>query len=207
MRWTWLAVLVACSGSGVDTSDPNDTDPNDTDPPGPTVETACDDTLDDDGDMLTDCADPDCAAEVYCSWPADLGFETYIQYEPSFEAELFGYDACVVHTTARITRDRQQTCPGCDRVFCGAFTYVTETCSAQFGEDIDLPVSGCYGLAFGNDQAWPISYINPDTSGWDALGTATPDGQGGMRYQVTSPVIVDGVDAGDLTSAFRFVED
>ena len=39
---------------------------------GPLTEWACSDGLDDDGDGLTDCADPDCTGSGYCTNPDTL---------------------------------------------------------------------------------------------------------------------------------------
>lgn len=205
MRWLmWTLALVACSGSTVGSeTGVTPSDDTDTDEPIPTpVETECDDTLDDDGDSLIDCDDPDCAAEVFCAWPSELDWETNIDFDASTLAEIAGYSDCSIVATSTLSRDREQTCVGCDRVLCGVFTYTTDTCPQDSA--LPRPADGCFGITFDDtDMSWEFQV--PDAEGaFQVVGAATGDGSGHLSLTVSDPLEVEGFDAGTVTTFVGF---
>ncbi|MEZ4320552.1 MAG: hypothetical protein R3F61_23930 [Myxococcota bacterium] len=192
----WL--LAACSGSGVDTSDDTDV-VDDTDTPVvPMEETACDDQIDDDQDGAVDCNDSDCFDEELCSWPVAVGFQTDVHFDANFLAELGGYSDCDVVTTSTLQRDRNQSCAGCDRVYCGTFAYPTDTCPQD--ANVQRPTDGCFGFSFDASTSWTMYGTNPQTSAWELVGTLT--GTGPLTLSGSAPLDYEGTEVGTLTTTF-----
>jgi hypothetical protein len=192
-----------CSGGGAvdggaDTAEPpTDTD-TDGDPPAGDPEGACDDQDDNDGDGDIDCADSDCATKELCTWPAAIDFETLLQYEASGLAQLAGYEDCTVHITAPLERNPAESCDGCDRVYSGPFEFLQDDCPPE----IERPADGGYGIDFQTETTWEV--FGRVDGVWTSLGIAEDDGSGTLQIADTVPVIVEGVDGGDLTTYFQF---
>ena len=192
----------AWTGCGGDAPGGADADTADTDPGGEPdeeaePETACDDQEDDDGDGATDCDDSDCTSLELCTWPTALDFETLIAFDGNALAGLAGYEDCTVHVTAALERDRAESCPGCDRVFAGPFTFVSDDCPEEF----ERPDAGGYGIDFRGGETWEV--FGRVDGEWTSLGITTDDA-GTMRIEETAPVEFEGVEAGELTTRFAF---
>lgn len=160
-------------------------------------ESACDNQDDDDRDGDVDCDDSDCAEKELCTWPDALDFETLIAFDGNALAGLAGYEDCTVHVTAALERDRAESCPGCDRVFAGPFTFVSDDCPEEF----ERPDAGGYGIDFRGGETWEV--FGRVDGEWTSLGITTDDA-GTMRIVDTQPIEVEGVEAGELTTRFAF---
>lgn len=198
MRMLALFAL-GCTGSGVGNETDPDVQPGDTSPPTPAIESACDDTVDDDGDGAVDCNDSDCFEAELCSWPVSVDFSSNVFYDANALAVLGGASDCTVVTTSTLQRDRQQeTCADCDRVFCGAFAYPQDNCPP--GEE-PRPDSGCFGYTFTSDTSWTMYGRNPDTQVWDQV--AVLEGTGPLQWSSgAQPLLLEGTDVGTLTTSF-----
>jgi len=193
MRHTlWLALAFACKGPVAPFETDTDTDSV------PAVETACDDEVDDDLDGLVDCADDDCSAELLCTWPGAVNFQSIVFFDANNLAKLGGYPDCTVETTSTLQRDRAESCPDCDRVFCGDFAYPQDSCPTD--PNFPRPASGCFGFSFDTDTEWTMYGRNPDTDMWDQVGVLS--GTGPLQWTSNTPVDFEGTDVGDLTTTF-----
>jgi hypothetical protein len=201
-----LSVIAACSGSGPGTGltgddDDDATNPTDEGEPNvnpPEPEQDCDDEVDDDDDGRVDCDDSDCDGEQLCSWPVAMRFDSRLDFDANTLAEFGGYSDCRVTLTSDLERDRAESCPGCDRVFTGDFTFVEDDCPPEF----ERPTEGSYGVAFQAPDEWEIFGRVEDQ--WASLGVAVDDGSGTLKIEDRSPVEYEGVEIGELTSAFSF---
>ena len=203
MRIAALTLLFAgCGGDGAaDGGTDGDTGVGDTDDgggPDAEPEKECDDEIDDDDDGAVDCDDSDCAAVELCTWPAAIDFETQIEFEASRLAQLAGYDDCTVNVTASLSRNRAESCPGCDRVYSGDFQFGSDDCPEEF----ERPTDGGYGVTFQSETQWEV--FGRIEGEWTSLGVAEDDGTGTLRISDTQPVEVEGIDAGELTTRFAF---
>ena len=199
MRILFSFCLFAVACTGPTAPDPATTDTDDTDVDIPTpVETECDDTIDDDGDGLTDCEDTDCVAVELCTWPANIELVSEITYEPNGLAQLAGYTDCTVQAVSQLARDRDQSCEGCDFVLCGAFTYPIDDCPND--PDFPRPTDGCFGFDFVSDTAWTFYGQNPENDLWEEVAPLT--GPGPLSWTDTQPLDLQGTEVGDLTTTF-----
>ncbi len=182
--WSVLPILlgvalVACSapvddddsrpGQDDDTGD-DDTGDDDIgdDDTHPDPETACDDLVDNDGDQLVDCDDPDCADELHCTWPDAVEHAARFQFHSSVE----WLDSCETRFTSYMVH-ASDLCPQADRSFEGDFDYSINSCEQILdAAGVDLPQHGAYGLVFASEHEWEI--FSRDTEGtWGSAGTAT----------------------------------
>ena len=174
------------------------------------IETDCDDATDNDGDGATDCDDSDCTAEVFCSWPRSLDLDLETAYSPSSLAELAGYNACAASITSPLARDRATDCTDCDRVFCGDYTYVADTCPND--PHNPKPTDGCFGFVFQTDPnadqpiggTWNL-WLKQEGA-WSQVGTVVGDGSGAYTNVTVQNIQVDNVDGGDVTITTTFTE-
>lgn len=200
MRGLVMLMLVACKGTTVPTGETGDTD--DTDLPVPTpVETECDDQIDDDGDGAIDCADTDCQALEFCSWPqGTIRFDVDVQYTASGLAQLAGYNSCRLVGTMDLVRDREASCPTCDRVFCGDFAYSMDNCAP----DIERPVDGCFGFTFTTDTSWVVKAEDVENSTYVEFATFNEGTTAGtLEYVLDEDVVVEGFDGGSYVATFE----
>lgn len=199
-----LLFLFACKGTVTPTGDgPTETDAT----PVPTpVETECDDGVDDDEDGDVDCYDSDCEAETYCSWPIEgIAYTVRFAYDASDLAIFAGYNDCAIEGTSFLERDRDESCDGCDRVYCGDFTIDSDDCPSEF----DRPDRVCYGFAFTSDTSWDVWYEDEESASYENLGTATESTTaiGTLEMQNTEQVVVEGINGGNIQGSFTFTPD
>lgn len=208
MRYAIVLFLLACKGTTAPTGESTPTDATEVPTP---VETECDDEIDDDGDGDIDCYDADCEGETYCSWPLEgIAYTVRFAYTASFEAQLAGYNNCVIEGTSFLERDRAESCAGCDRVYCGDFAIDQDNCPSDF----DRPASVCYGFAFTSDTAWDVWFENSESATYDSLGTATESTTaiGSLEMQNTEQITYDDpilgtVNGGNIQGTFTFTPD
>jgi len=181
---------IADAGTSVATADAE---------PAAALETACDDSVDNDGDSLIDCDDLDCAEQVHCGWPTELRLRITLSFEASSLAEFAGYSDCVTELSATIAQRADDVCTTCDRNYSGPYVYGTDTCPAA-----DRPTQGSYGFRFLSDSQRAL-YVLDAATGWQLVGTAT--GSAGV-YSLTrsDPVESDGYDGGDLVTTMVFTD-
>ncbi len=170
------AALVACNAPAPDDDDsrPGDDDAGDDDDDAGDdddavdPETACDDLVDNDGDQLTDCEDPDCADVFHCTWPdamehaARFQFQSQVEWLESCETRFSSH---LVHTT--------DMAPQADRTYEGDFNYTVNSCADLLdAAGVDLPNHGAYGVRFLSEHEREI--FSRDTEGnWGSVGVAT----------------------------------
>ena len=205
------ALAMGCSGQieETDTDQPDD----------PTVETACNDGMDNDEDGAVDCADSDCAAAFECNWPDALGHETQMDFagrtiECKFAGISIPYDVddCQTRFTAELTHDPDETgCEACDRVYKGPLTWVNDSCSELLGENGPKPDTTEYGVEFISETE-RVLYVNDATTGWSPTVTLVQNGS--TWENVTEVPIEEDIDdcnngvqyLGDLTVNIRFTD-
>ena len=132
--------------------DQGDDTAEDTGPVVPSTEQDCTDGEDADQDGLTDCADPDCAAEFQCTWPEAMDHRTLVQFvgneiECKYAGFPFDYDVPDCTTDFSGMLSEAEGCAGCDRTYEGPFTYAKEECTELVGGG-EVPTSGAYGFVF-----------------------------------------------------------
>jgi hypothetical protein len=171
------AALVACNAPAPgdddarDDDDAGDDDVGDDDVGDDDVadpETACDDLVDNDGDQLIDCEDPDCAQVLHCTWPDAMEHSARFQ----FHSDVEWLESCETRFTSYMTHTTD-LCPQADRTFEGDFEYSINSCD-QILElaGIDLPQHGAYGVVFLSEHEREV--FGRDTEGvWGSVGTAS----------------------------------
>jgi hypothetical protein len=164
-------------------------------------EVDCDDGIDDDGDSLFDCDDPDCEGLELCTWPTALDLDARFDFDANSLAELAGVEDCLVHYTSPLTQHRPMDCAQCDRVFRGPFHYLSDDCPAD--SEIPRPAEGGYGLRFDSDTAWHVYFRGLDEV-WTSMGTATDDGSDTFVFDQTDPLYYEQTEIGTLRTTFRF---
>lgn len=171
--------LVACNAPASDDDDgrPDDDDTGDDDvgdddvgddDSNPDPETACDDLVDNDGDQLIDCEDPDCAQVFHCTWPDAMDHAARFQ----FHSDVEWLDSCETRFTSYMVHTGD-LCPQADRSFEGDFDYTVNSCQQILeAAGVDLPQHGFYGVAFLSEHEREI--FSRDTEGnWGSAGIAT----------------------------------
>jgi len=163
------------------------------------TETACNDGADNDGDGLTDCADPDCAEVAPCTWPTAVDLEGRFD----FTSTAYGVSDCTTDYTSTVQQVDDPSCDPCDRVMHGTYRYVTDDCPSD--PNNPRPSGGSYGFVFTSDTAWQVYFLDGDQA-WQTLGTATDDGTGTLVFERTDPVNYQQTQIGTLDTTYWFSE-
>ena len=151
----------ACGGSGDDDDDSV-----------PSSETQCEDGLDNDADGATDCADSDCLnLHEWCAWPTEVDILANFW----LDFTIWGApDDCAIEYLTTAPHNPAESCPGCDRVYCGNYNYTgNDTCPT--GDGFNRPPSGCTGLTFTSENSWQVWYRDGQGN-WASMGQATNNG-------------------------------
>ena len=160
--------------TGDDDTGDDDTGDDDTGPPG---EVDCGDDIDNDGDQLTDCADPDCETHPLCLWPDSMEFDGIYGFTSTVE-ELDDcethFDSFLVHTEV------EPVCPQCDLTFEGQLHYTLDGCGEEVLElaGVGHPDDIRVGMIFIAADRRQVFLLNP-MGNWATAGVAElQNGQG-----------------------------
>jgi len=184
--------------AGVDAGNPPQEYP-DADVPVADPETVCDDSTDNDGDNLTDCDDPDCAAASNCGYPAAVYLNIDLYFDASSLAEMTGQGDCNTKLTITATASALAGCATCDKTYTGPYVYGVDTCP-----DSERPPEGSYSFTFTSETQREV-YVLDAEGLWALVGTAT--GSNGV-FTVTrsDPVDYEGYDAGTMNTTITITD-
>jgi hypothetical protein len=153
--------------------DDSQSGPNDDDSDGGNQEVDCEDGLDDDGDSLIDCDDPDCEDVFHCTWPDSVSIETQVIFYPNDIADSFGVGQCTLQLSGILAEtDLSTPCTSCDRDFEGAVTAAGD-CPPDY---IDVPQESRFGIQFLSPTERELFKWDHEASDWEALGSVQSSG-------------------------------
>ncbi len=189
----------AFGGDDDDASDDDDatddddlSDDDDTTPPPP--ETDCSDGLDNDGDGLRDCEDPDCDLIAPCDQPTAIFHTGNVVFNGSeIECYVAGWpfdvdvdDCQTTYSSSMGAPTTVPACAVCDATFEGPNSYSVDSCASLIGQA--SPTSGAFGLIFTSTSQWEFYARNEDTGQWESGGFAVNDGSGTYTFTASDTV-------------------